>query len=129
MTTFMSVSAEAAVFAASFALLFLVTLTLRNPRQARWLDTEAAGQAVALIMTAALTIGFAFLTVGLVNSGLDFLRAFAGATVFGLAVSIFLWRIMRMNARLKACEEGRSPFHLSGHGGMPSGGGGAPIPA
>lgn len=109
MTHLLSVSGEAMLFVAAFALQFLLMLAFRNPLQPKWLKWKGSDIVAALLMSSFLTIAFSFLMAGLVGTGLYFPYAIAIGVIFAIATPMLLWRMMKMRERLDACERGLSP--------------------
>lgn len=112
MTHLLSIITEAAILTGVICGLYLIALIFRSPFHARWLDIEQVGTMTAVAITALLNIAFSAFVSGLIGAGLNSWLALAGGLVFWLTVSYLLWAIFRMSARLKAAENGLSPFAL-----------------
>ena len=112
MRQFLSISGEAALVALSVLSLFLAALLLRNPWKPKWLDLEGVAVFAALTITVMISVSYGAFVSGLMNVGVEFPFAFAAGIVCWTIHALILWTLMRMRARLNACEAGRSPLKL-----------------
>ena len=112
-----SIVSEAALVAAVIMLFYVLMLTFRSPFRPGWLAAEGWDTFVALMVTSALALTYCLLIMGLLSAGLDIRSALIITTAYFFAVAALFWSLLRMNARLKACSEGRSPFAAVSRGG------------
>ncbi|MGJ3259540.1 MAG: hypothetical protein ACFE0S_08045 [Rhodospirillales bacterium] len=104
-----AVPALAAV-AASVALYILVVLVMRNPRMPAWVHGEAAAQAVALVMTIGLVVGFAAAAQMLILSGIHVAVAVAATTAAIIGAAFAICHFFHIGERLRNADRGQSPF-------------------
>jgi hypothetical protein len=104
------VSGEIAAVAASIFASYAALLFYRAPNHAKWLESNAATTTVMIALMTAIIFSVAFLVQGLVAVLVDPLAAIAVAIGIFIVLAWGVWKLLRMPARLKAAEEGRSLF-------------------
>lgn len=116
MTYLLSVVSDVAILAAVVSGQYLLALIFRSPYRPNWLDFEECAILTAVLITTALALAFSGITNSLIDVGLDFWSALGIALACLVTVSILLWEALHMGARLKACENGLSPFAFHDRG-------------
>jgi hypothetical protein len=88
----------------------LLMLLFRNPAAPRWTRLELVAELCAVVVTAALGLGIAYLAMTPHQLMTDGVRLIDVAAIAGsLLVLVIVWRALRVRARLQAYAAAASP--------------------